>query len=76
MASAALHTAQLSLLTAQASLPKLARICVTAAVAVTVWDMRRRTRRTLARLETHELRDVGLTPGMARREADKAFYRR
>ena len=63
--AAALHPAQLSLLNAQASLPKLAQICVTAAVAVTVWDMRRRTRRSLARLDPHELRDIGLTPGMA-----------
>ena len=74
--AAALHPAQLSLLNAQASLPKLARICVTAAVAVTVWDMRRRTRRTLARLDPHELRDIGLTPGMARAEANKPFYQR
>ena len=74
--AAALHPAQLSLLNAQASLPKLAQICVTAAVAVTVWDMRRRTRRSLARLDPHELRDIGLTPGMARTEANKAFYQR
>ena len=74
--AAALHPAQLSLLNAQASLPKLAQICVIAAVAVTVWDMRRRTRKSLARLESHELRDVGLTPGMARAEANKMFYQR
>lgn len=74
--AAALHTAQLSLLNSQASLPKLARICVIAAVAVTVWDMRRATRKSLSRLEPHELRDIGLTPGMARAEANKAFYQR
>ena len=74
--AAALHPAQLSLLNAQASLPTLAQICVTAAVAVTVWDMRRKTRKSLARLEPHELRDVGLTAPQARREANKAFYQR
>ncbi|SEM42337.1 protein of unknown function [Loktanella fryxellensis] len=74
--TAALHTSQLSLLNSQAALPRLAQICVTAAVAVTVWDMRRRTRHTLARLDAHELRDIGLTPGQARAEADKAFYQR
>lgn len=74
--TAALHIAQLSLLNSQASLPRLAQVCVTAAVAVTVWDMRRRTRKTLSRLDTHELRDVGLTAGMARREANKMFYQR
>ena len=74
--AAALHSAQLSLLNAQASLPKLAQICVIAAVAVTVWDMRRKTRKSLARLEPHSLRDIGLTPGMAQAEAAKLFFRR
>ncbi|MBU2359109.1 MAG: DUF1127 domain-containing protein [Alphaproteobacteria bacterium] len=74
--AAALHTAQLTLLNNQQALPKLAQICVMAAVAVTVWDMRRRTRKTLSRLELHELRDVGLTPGQAGREAAKAFFQR
>ncbi|MFZ3582631.1 DUF1127 domain-containing protein [Loktanella sp. DJP18] len=74
--AAALHTAQLSLLNAQASLPKLAQICVIAAVAVTIWDMRRTTRKSLSRLEPHELRDIGLTAGMARAEANKAFFQR
>lgn len=74
--SQALHPAQLALLNSQQALPKLAQMCVIAAVAVTVWDMRRSTRRALARLEKHELRDIGLTPFQATREASKAFFRR
>lgn len=72
----ALHAAQLSLLNSQASLPKLAQFCVIAAVAVTVWDMRRKTRKALSKVEVHTLRDIGMTPGQARREADKAFFQR
>ncbi|SHE52700.1 protein of unknown function [Loktanella atrilutea] len=74
--AAALHTAQLALLTNQQALPKLAQICVMAAVAVTVWDMRRKTRKSLSRLDPHELRDIGLTPGQARSEAAKVFFQR
>ncbi len=74
--AAALHSTQLALLNSQKALPKLAQICVIAAVAVTVWDLRRTTRRSLSRLDPHELRDVGLTLGQAQREANKAFYQR
>ncbi len=74
--SHALHPAQLALLNSRQTLPKLAQICVLIAVAVTIWDTRRRTRRALADLEPHALRDIGLTPGQARKEADKAFYQR
>ncbi|MEL6640155.1 MAG: DUF1127 domain-containing protein [Pseudomonadota bacterium] len=70
------HPAQLALLAAQSELPALARIAVTVAVVVTKWDMNWRTRKTLAKLEPHELSDVGLTPQEARREANKRFYQR
>ena len=72
----ALHAAQLSLLNRQASLPKLAQFCVIAAVAVTVWDMRQKTRKALSHAEAHTLRDIGMTPGQARHEAEKAFFLR
>jgi uncharacterized protein YjiS (DUF1127 family) len=49
---------------------------VIAAVAVTVWDMRRKTRKALSKVEAHTLRDIGMTPGQARRETDKAFFQR
>ena len=70
----ALHAAQLSLLNSQASLPKLAQFCVIAAVTVTVWDIRKKTRKALSHAEAHTLRDIGMTPGQARHEAEKAFF--
>jgi uncharacterized protein YjiS (DUF1127 family) len=72
----ALHAAQLSLLNSQASLPKLAQFCVIAAVTVTVWDIRKKTRKALSHAEAHTLRDIGMTPGQARHEAEKAFFLR
>lgn len=76
MSPNALHPAQLALLNAQAELPTLARIAVTVAVLVTKWDMNWRTRQALARLESHELLDIGLSPSEAKTEADKRFYQR
>ena len=76
MSPHALHPDQLALLNSQPRLPALAQIAVTVAVVVTKWDMRWRTRKALARLETHELSDIGLTPAEARREANKRFYQR
>ena len=72
----ALHPAQLALLNGQAQLPTAARVAVTVAVLVTKWDMNRRTRKALARLDGHELLDIGLSPSEAKREADKRFYQR
>lgn len=76
MSSHAFHHAQIALLNSQAELPTLARICVTAAVIVTKWDMNWRTRKALGRLEPYELDDIGLSPLEARREANKRFYQR
>lgn len=72
--SQALHPAQIALLNSQQALPKLAQLFVIAAVAVTVWDMRRRTRTALKRLDPHELRDIGLTRSQAIQEASKGFW--
>jgi uncharacterized protein YjiS (DUF1127 family) len=38
------------------------------------WLMRRNTRATLARLDGHMLRDVGLDPAMARAECARRFW--
>jgi uncharacterized protein YjiS (DUF1127 family) len=38
------------------------------------WLMRRNTRATLARLDAHMLRDVGLDPAMARAECARRFW--
>ncbi|MBS1302789.1 DUF1127 domain-containing protein [Loktanella sp. SALINAS62] len=72
--SHALHPAQLAWLDGQAVLPKAAQICVALAVILTVWDLRRRTRKHLQTLEPAQLRDVGLTQGQAEKEAAKPFY--
>ncbi len=58
------------------NLPSLARVLIAMAVVVTKWDTLRRTRRTLSQLEPHELKDVGITPGMARKEVQKSFWER
>jgi len=76
MSTNAIHPAQLALLNGQAQLPTLARVAVTVAVMATKWDMNKRTRRALSRLEPHELGDIGITPQEAAREANKRFYQR
>ena len=48
------------------ALPPMAQIALRVAVALTAWDMRRKTRKGLKDLSDHHLRDIGLT----RREAD------
>jgi uncharacterized protein YjiS (DUF1127 family) len=72
--SQALHTAQISLLNAQAKLPLLAHLAVNFAVAVTSWETRRKTRRTLKYLEPHLLHDIGLDRSSAQAEAAKPFW--
>lgn len=40
-----------------------------------VWQERARQRHQLASLDTHALKDVGLDPAAAAREAEKPFWR-
>lgn len=42
---------------------------------VALWRNRRATRRDLARMSEHMLRDIGLTPGDAADEIAKPFWR-
>lgn len=72
--SHALANAQIALLSTQPSLPVAARVFVTAAVVVTKWDMRQRTRKALLKLDHYELNDIGLTRTQALREAAKPFW--
>ncbi|WP_299416857.1 DUF1127 domain-containing protein [uncultured Sulfitobacter sp.] len=65
----------LAVLNSTRSLPLLAVVSVKFAACVTKWVTRRRTRLTLDQLETWQLRDVGLTPDAARREAQKVFWK-
>jgi uncharacterized protein YjiS (DUF1127 family) len=39
-----------------------------------IWYQRARQRRQLVRIDDRQLRDIGLSRGVARREANKAFW--
>lgn len=43
--------------------------------AVLAWQRRHRARASLARLDAHMLRDIGLSPGDAHAEISKPFWR-
>ncbi len=76
MSSAAILTNDaLAVLNSSRSLPLLAVISVKFAACLTTWATRRRTRQSLDQLEAWQLRDVGLTPESARREARRVFWR-
>lgn len=72
--SHALHSADMNVLNAQAKLPLVAGLAVKFAVRVTTWDMRRKSRRALAKLEPHLLYDIGLDRSSAQAEAAKPFW--
>ncbi|MEM8581188.1 MAG: DUF1127 domain-containing protein [Pseudomonadota bacterium] len=55
------------------TLPALAQIALRVAVAVTVWDMQRKTKCGLRDLSDHHLRDIGLTREEADREVRRMF---
>lgn len=67
------HAARIALLSTAPVLPALAQIALRVAVAVTVWDMRRKTSRGLRDLSEHQLRDIGLTRAEAERELHRFF---
>lgn len=58
-----------------ASLPPVSRMLVSVALALAAWDDRRRTRTSLARLDTHLLNDIGLGAERAATECAKPFWR-
>ncbi|MEQ6247934.1 DUF1127 domain-containing protein [Sulfitobacter sp. HNIBRBA3233] len=68
-------TDALTVLTTARTLPLVAVASVKFAACVTEWVTRRRTRLALDHLEDWQLRDVGLTPSAAQREAQKVFWR-
>lgn len=51
-----------------AALFNLARVAL-------VWEQRRQTRRAMARLDGHMMRDIGLTPDAVADEVGKPFWR-
>lgn len=55
-------------------LPVLAAVAIAFAYLVTVWDTRRRSRNHLSQLDDHLLRDIGVTPHQALKEAKRPFW--
>lgn len=55
-------------------LPPLSRMAFRLASRLLEWEERRATRRALARLDAHMLRDIGLAPNEARTECVKHFW--
>jgi uncharacterized protein YjiS (DUF1127 family) len=56
------------------ALPIVSVLAVQFAVTVSKWTLRHRTRKALGQLTETQLRDVGLTPMQARREAARLFW--
>lgn len=70
----AIRRGRLSYLESQGPLPAAADLALRAAVIVTRWTQRARTRSALKRLERHRLKDIGKTPHEAWREAARPFW--
>jgi uncharacterized protein YjiS (DUF1127 family) len=56
-------------------MPPLASVLFHMAQTVARWEERRQTRRALARLDAHLMRDIGMTPGAQSAECNKPFWR-
>ena len=56
------------------TLPRRAGVLRQVTGAISTYTTRRATRRALARLDTHLLRDVGLEPQHVRQEVAKPFW--
>ena len=69
------HAPHIAFLGAEQTLAPPAALALYVAVVLTKWSTRHRTRKALARLEPHQLRDIGLTPEEARAEANLMFWR-
>lgn len=70
----ATHAPQIAYLGGQSTLSPLAVVALRAAVTLTKWSERRRTRAHLKALDDHLLRDVGLDRMTAHREANRKFW--
>lgn len=57
------------------SLPPVSRALVAVAMTLAAWEERRISRRALARLDSHMLRDVGLSVQSRADETAKPFWR-
>jgi uncharacterized protein YjiS (DUF1127 family) len=56
-------------------MPPLASVLFSLAITVARWEERRQTRRALARLDAHLMRDIGMTPVARSAECEKPFWR-
>lgn len=56
-------------------MPPLASVLFRLAQTVARWEERRQTRRALARLDAHLMRDIGMTPLAQAAECEKPFWR-
>lgn len=56
-------------------LPPVSAALFNLARVVLVWEQRRATRRAMARLDRHLMRDIGLTPDVVADEVEKPFWR-
>ncbi|MCE0504535.1 MULTISPECIES: DUF1127 domain-containing protein [unclassified Roseivivax] len=74
MSAAAPHAALLDTLARAPRLTAPAEIALKAAVVLTLWTDRARSRKHLAGLDAHLLRDVGLDRAEAAREAARPFW--
>ncbi len=74
MSSIASHSAHLAYLADTPRLGVPATFALKVAVAMTVWSERARTRRQLALLDDHLLRDIGLERPQAQAEARRPFW--
>ncbi|APZ54769.1 DUF1127 domain-containing protein [Salipiger abyssi] len=61
-------------LDAQRPLPPQSAFALRIAVVLAKWSERRRTRRALAQLDPHLLRDIGLERHVAHKEARRMFW--
>lgn len=64
----------LALLERSQSLPPLTRVLMGLTMVVLNWEMRQRTRQSLAKLEDHLLDDIGLNRFEAQEEWAKPFW--
>ncbi|MFZ5963751.1 DUF1127 domain-containing protein [Thalassococcus sp. BH17M4-6] len=69
------HAPHLAFLGNETALAPQAAVALYVAVVLTKWSTRYRTRRALAKLDPHLLKDVGITPAEARAEAARRFWR-
>lgn len=67
--------ADLHALRARQPLPPVARLLFALAALLVAWDNRQHTRRALARLDDHLLRDIGLCRESADEECAKPFWK-